>query len=265
MTYISYSELDSISSDVRVIINTTPVGMYPDIYDKPVKLEAFPNLECVIDAIYNPLRTSLVTDAKKRGISAEGGLYMLVAQAVRAVEYFLDRELPCDSTERALAFVTKKRRNIVLVGMPGCGKSTVGRIVADRLGMEFYDSDTEIARAYGEPSELISEMGEPKFRSLESEIVRSLASKNGCVIATGGGAVLREENIDALKMNGVTVFIDRDLDDIQPSAKRPLSSDREKLEHLYSVRYPIYKGSDLTVNGGGAPEDVAERIILLLE
>lgn len=260
---VDYAELYQKHTNVDIIINTTPVGMYPNTYDAPIDVSKFPRLSGVIDAIYNPLRTRLVYEARERGIAAEGGLYMLVEQAVRAAEIFTEKKLDPSFTERIFKKLSSEKENIVLVGMPSCGKSTVGRIIADRLGRELVDTDELVVRNVGTPiPEIFKNSGEAVFRDYEMTAVKDAASVGGRVIATGGGAVLSPENIKALSMSGRLYFIDRPLSALMPTEDRPLSRDRAAIEERYRERYPLYcEACDVHIDGDGTPNEVAERII----
>lgn len=241
---ITYKEAYECHTDCQIIINTTPCGMYPNIGESAIDICKFPKLEAVIDAIYNPLSSALVVTAKKRGIKAVGGLYMLVAQAVFAAEKFLDKTFEKTEIEKIVGELLQQKQNIVLIGMPGCGKSTIGKALAKELGKEFADSDKEIVKKQGVSiSEIFASKGESEFRKIESEVVKQLSSKQGLVLATGGGAVLNPQNVDLLKENGVILFLDRDIKDIEATFDRPLSSNREDLEKRYKERYPIYLSS----------------------
>ncbi len=260
---ISYGDMYERHTDAEVVINTTPVGMYPNIFGKAIELERFPHLSGVIDAVYNPLRTPMVLDARKRGIPAEGGLYMLVAQAVRASEIFTDTSYNGDTLRCVYRKIVSDKENIVLVGMPGCGKSTVGYLLSVALGRELIDTDKLIEKKAGKDIPAIfREDGEAVFRKLEAEVIRECASENGVIIATGGGAVLRADNIDALRENGRIYFIDRPLELLVPTSDRPLSSTREDITRRYVERYGIYKAAaDITVSADCSPGEVAEKII----
>lgn len=260
---ITYDELTKAHTDVEVLINTTPAGMYPNTEASPVDISAFPNLSGVIDAIYNPLRTKLILDAKKRGIPAEGGLYMLVAQAVRASEFFLNCTYEPGTTKRIYLELLNKTENIVLSGMPGAGKSTVGKRLAGEMGRAFFDLDEEIVRATGRSiPEIFATDGELTFRNIETQVLREvLANQKGIVLATGGGAILRDENIDLLHRNGKIYFIDRPLEYLLPTADRPLASSAEAIRHRFEERYDRYcKTADCRIDGDGSIEEVAERI-----
>ena len=260
--FITYKEAVRDHTDADVIINTTPVGMYPELGAKPIDIGAFPRLSGLIDAVYNPLRTQLVLDALERGIRAEGGLYMLVMQAVVAVEHFLDTEIDRSVADRVFASVLASKENIVLTGMPGSGKSTVGKLLrAD--GYSFIDTDAEVEKKCGcSISSLIREKGECFFRDLETEVIREASSESRRIIATGGGAVLRRENVRALTQNGRIFFLDADISRLRATEDRPLSNTREKLERLYAQRLDIYRGTaDVTVPDLGSPQDEADYIV----
>ncbi len=260
--YITYDEAVRNHSDSQIIINTTPSGMYPDCGGKPIDISSFNLLQGVIDAVYNPLRTNLVLDAIDRGIKAEGGLYMLVMQAVVAVEKFLDTKIPRKDAERVFEEVLIAKENIVLTGMPGSGKSTVGKLI-EIDGYTFFDTDNEVEKRCGcTIKELIAEKGEKHFRDLESEVISELSEKSASIIATGGGAVLREENIRSLKRNGKIFFLNAELSRLAATDDRPLSDTKEKLEKLYAERIDIYKSTaDVIVPDIKTPAAEAEYIL----
>lgn len=238
---ITYEQAQVSHADTQLLINTTPCGMYPHLGETPVKLDAFPHLEGVVDVIYNPLRSQLVCDALKRGLIATGGLYMLVAQAAYAAEKFTGQTVSPDAIERVYKSLRQKKENVVLIGMPGCGKSTVGSRLAATLGRDFIDTDREIEARQGcSISALFERVGEAGFRDLEAAVIRELAPRQGAVIATGGGAVLRAENVDWLRQNGRLYFLDRPLEYLPVTQDRPLSSSRQALEQRYHERYATY-------------------------
>lgn len=259
----TYEEFYEKHNDTEVIINTTPVGMFPNIYALPIDISRFDKLSGVIDAVYNPLRTKLISEAKERHIAAEGGLYMLIAQGVRASEIFTDTKYGSDATERVYKKILCDKENAVLIGMPASGKSTIGAIVAEKLGRRFIDTDTLIEeKANMAISEIFEKFGEEKFRDLESEVISECAKMTSVVIATGGGAILRKENRDALKMNGRLFFIDRPLKDLIPTENRPLAKDREAIEARYRERYDIYTSvADERIDASQSPEKTAEGIL----
>ena len=259
--YITYDEAVSDHCDTQVIINTTPSGMYPNCEDRPIDISCFPRLEGLIDAVYNPLRTNLVLDAQERGIKAEGGLYMLVMQAVVAVEHFLDIAIPKETADRVFASIYASKENIVLTGMPGSGKSTVGKLLKLE-GFSLLDTDEVIEQRCGcSICDLIKEKGEPYFRNLETEVIREVSSNSCRIISTGGGAILREENVHCLKRNGRLYFLNAELSRLQATDSRPLSDTVEKLKRLYTERMPIYqKSADVIVPDLAEPQDEANYI-----
>lgn len=259
---VSYSELYGKHCDADVIINTTPSGMFPNISDSPVELSNFKNLSGVIDAVYNPLRTTIILEARKRGIAAEGGLYMLVAQAVRASEIFIDKKYSDTETERVFKKMMRDKENIILIGMPASGKTTVGGILAEKYGREIIDTDALIEERAGKPIPAIfEENGEAFFRSLESEIINEVSARTGVIISTGGGAVLNESNVESLKKNGKLYFIDRPLAALLPTSDRPLASTREAIEKRYAERYSIYTAAaDVRIDADCDANSVAEKI-----
>ena len=259
---VTYRQAEEEHGDAACIINTTPCGMYPDLGGCPVELDGFPCLEGVLDVIYNPLRSELVLGARQRGIPAEGGLYMLAAQAAYASALFRGCEATEGDIELAYRTVLHRMENIVLIGMPSSGKTTVGRLLAQRTGKEFVDTDALVEQAVGMPiPDYFAAKGESAFREREKEAVASAAASGGKVIATGGGAILRPENLRALRRTGRLVFLDRSPDKLTATADRPLSADPEALRRRYEERYDIYcAAADLRVNGDGSPEDTAERI-----
>ena len=260
---IDYPELYRDHSDVDIIINTTPVGMYPNNGDSPIDINVFKNLSGVIDAIYNPLRTALVLDAMSKGIPAEGGLYMLIAQAVYASEIFLNTKYPESKIDEIYHSISFDKESIALIGMPSSGKSTVGRIVADILGRELIETDEIIVKKVGKCiKDIFKDDGETAFRDIESDIIKEVSAKNGRIVSTGGGCILRSENIKALRQNSKIVFIDRSLENLIASDDRPLSHSLEAVKSLYEARYENYKAAaDFSVNGNNAPQAVAQEII----
>ena len=260
---ITYADLVADHQDIDVLINTTPVGMFPNTEAAPVNISAFPKLSGVIDAIYNPLRTQLILEAQKRGIPAEGGLYMLVAQAVRASELFLECTYEEETAERIYQALLQKMQNVVLSGMPASGKSTVGKLLAKECDRPFFDLDEEIVRTSGRSiPDIFATEGEATFRDIETRVLRELlTNQKGIVLATGGGAILRDENIDLLRRNGKIYFIDRPLEALLPTNDRPLASSREAICRRYEERYTRYVATaDCRIDGDGSVEEVAERI-----
>lgn len=260
---ITYEQAVTGHSDARIIINATPVGMFPKQDGRPIDISAFPKLEGVIDAIYNPLRTNLILDAQERGIPAEGGLYMLSAQAVHAAAVFQDIPLDESLVDKAFKSVKNDKQSIVLIGMPSSGKTTVGRILAEKCGKQLADTDEYIVRKIGMPiSDFFAKFGEAEFRKIEKETVAELSATGGRIIATGGGAVLDAENVRALKQNGVLVFLDRRPENLIATDDRPLASRRSALEKLYAERYDIYcAAAELHIDANTTPEAEADAIL----
>lgn len=260
---ISYEQAVTEHSDAQIIINATPVGMFPKQDGRPIDISAFPKLEGVIDAIYNPLRTNLILDAQERGIPAEGGLYMLSAQAVHASAVFRDIPLDESLVDKAFKSVKSDKQSIVLIGMPSSGKTTVGRILAEKCGKQLADTDEYIVRKIGMPiSDFFAKYGEAEFRKIEKETVAELSATGGRIIATGGGAVLDAENVRALKQNGVLVFLDRRPENLIATDDRPLASRRSALEKLYAERYDIYcAAAELHIDANTTPEAEADAIL----
>ena len=259
--HVSYEQAMTDHADAQVIINTTPCGMYPDVEGAPIDLTPFTRLEGVIDAVYNPLCTNLVLAAKERGLKAEGGLYMLVTQAVVAVEKFLDTTMDRAVADEVFAAVLATKENIVLTGMPGSGKSTVGRLL-NVEGYTFVDADTEIEKRCGcTIKELIAAKGEAHFRDVETAVIRDLSAVGGQIIATGGGAVLRAENVRHLKHNGRLFFLDAPLERLRATADRPLSDTADKLAILYNERMAIYRATADVVVPMTTPEQEAAYIL----
>ena len=260
---LSYEEVLQNHTDAEIILNTTPCGMFPKPAEQPLLLEPFTRLEGVVDAIYNPLRSRLVLDARSRGIPAEGGLYMLVAQAVRASELFLDTSYPEDLTDRIYNRILRRKENLVLIGMPGSGKSSVGATLTETTGKPLADTDRLIVEKAGKPiPDIFREDGEPAFRDLESEVIRELSLQGGQIISTGGGAVLRPENVTMLRQNGRLFWLDRDPDSLVPTDDRPLADTVAKMKTLYQEREPIYRAAaDVIIPVFGTPESTAALIL----
>ena len=234
--------------DAQIVINATPVGMYPDTLVAPVDISQFKKCEAVLDVIYNPSRTKLIMDAQRLGIKIANGLGMLVAQAKKACELFESREVAEAEIARIRNIIENKTQNIILVGMPGCGKSTVGKELSKRLGREFLDCDEEISKLGKTPAQLIEEYGQDHMREVESKVLTELCKRSSLVIATGGGAVTKEKNFDIIRQNSIVVFIERPLKFLSTRG-RPLSQGGiEVLEKMYAERYPLYKKiSDFSV------------------
>ncbi len=241
---ITYEDVAINHNDADFIINTTPKGMFPNINECPIDLDGFKSLNGVIDAIFNPLSSNLVLNAKKTGISSIGGLYMLVTQAVCASELFFDKKYEPNLADKIYDKLLNEKTNIVLIGMPSSGKTTIGRKLAKILNREFIDTDELIKKESSLfPGEIIKTYGEEYFRDLESKVISEISTKNNTVISTGGGAILRDKNIQNLKLNGTIIFLNRKLEDLTLTSNRPLSNTPDKLKKLYDTRFPIYYSS----------------------
>lgn len=259
---VTYDEALSMHGDTQLLLNTTPVGMFPAEEAKPIDLSVFPRLEGVLDVIYHPLRTELVLDAEARGLPAAGGLYMLAAQAAHAAERFLGRKLGESALEDAFAALRRQTENLVLIGMPTSGKTTVGRLLSRMTGKPLLDTDELLARRIGSIPDYLRQHGEAAFRAEEAKTIAALSREQGAIIATGGGAVLNEANVRALKRSGRLIFLDRPPEKLIPASDRPLSATLEQLRALYQTRYPRYlRAADLTVSADVPPEVVAAAII----
>ena len=268
VTVISHKENTpetlSRHGDCAVLVNATPVGMYPNVGVSPVDLSLFPHLEGVIDMIYNPARTKLLLDAEARGLVAENGLWMLVAQAKEAAEWFTGRPIGDEVIETIHQQLKTQMENIILIGMPGCGKSTVGKLLAQRLGRSFVDADSRIVDTAGMSiPEIFAHSGEEGFRQIETQVLSDLGMRSGLVIATGGGCVTQERNYPLLHQNGTCVWLTRDLAKL-PTDGRPLSKNG-RLEQMYQIRKPLYERfADVTVCNDAAAEDCAAMILVYL-
>ncbi len=251
-----------LHSDAEIIINTTPVGTYPNNYECLVDLDCFEKLEGVFDVIYNPSLTKLLTKAKKKGVKYSNGLPMLVAQAKKSAEYFFDKVIDDEKIEIAIKNFEKSIENIVLIGMSGSGKTTVGKIIAQKLNREFIDTDAEIVKKDGRDIPTIfKKSGEEYFRELESEILREVGVLSGKVIATGGGVVENSENYFSLKQNGKIFCLTRDFEKLDRKG-RPLSSDINTLKNLFESRKDKYLYfADLLVDNDSEIEKTVGEII----
>lgn len=247
-------------ADARLVVNATPVGMYPNNGARLIDLAQLPQCRCVLDLIYNPARTRLLLDAAARGIRCENGLSMLVAQAKRAAELFTGRDIPDAACTDILRRMEAQMHNLILVGMPGSGKTTVGSLLAVSLGRPFYDADGEIEKKLGcSIPAFFAQRGEAAFRAVETEVLAELGKRSGCVIATGGGCVTRGENYDLLHQNGEIIWLRRSLTEL-PVEGRPVSQSRS-LPELYREREPAYRRfADFCVENEATPEAAVEKI-----
>ena len=248
----TYEELYDLGIDV--LINATPVGMYPENFESNINLDKFNDLKVVIDVIFNPLRTKLVLDAKKRGIKAVGGLEMLVFQGVKANELFLNKVYSYEEIRSIYFDINVNKFNIVLIGMPMSGKTTLGKMLASAFNKEFIDIDKEIVKKENMSiNEIFEVKGEEYFRKIEKEYYKEYAKKNGLIISTGGGIVKNIESIDRLKENGMVIFVDRKIEKMILNNKRPLSKSKEDIIKLYNERYNLYLNhSDKRITNNGS-------------
>ena len=249
---VDYDALYRDHADAEVLVNATPVGMYPDNGRSPADISRLPKLTGVLDVIYNPDKTALILDAEARGIPCAGGLYMLVGQAREAAELFTGRAIPDAVTDGIYGELRGEALNLILIGMPGSGKSSTGRMLAAQMGRDFVDCDAEIARrARMTIPEIFAKRGEGAFRDLESTVLSEVCKEKSRVIAAGGGAVLRPENVRAMRQNGVVVWVKRPLEAL-PMDGRPLSSGRAALEAMWVEREPLYRAAaDVAIDNDG--------------
>lgn len=260
----NYGNLEN-NADASVIVNATPVGMYPNAGVSPVDLSIFPNLEGVLDLIYNPARTRLLLDAESRGLVAVNGLWMLVAQAKESAEWFSGTPLDDLLIEKIHKTICDQMQNTVLIGMPGCGKSTIGQLLAEKTGKRFIDADLEIElQAKMSIPEIFANFGEEGFRKLETNVLAELGKESGLVIATGGGCVTRAENYALLHQNGTLVWLKRDISAL-PTDGRPLSLSGD-LSQMYQKRKALYDAfSDYIVCNDGHADDAVNAIMEVLK
>ena len=251
------------NTDAAGLFNTTPVGMFPKLEGAPVDLAPFSRLTFVVDAIYNPLRTRLLQQAQDLGIPCANGLRMLVAQAKAAAEHFLGAPLPDAGTDRVYGELAREMRSLALIGMPSCGKTTLGRLLAAHMGRELVDLDEKIARDAGlSIPEIFAREGETGFRARETAALREVAGRQGLVVATGGGIVKNPENVRLLRANAAVCFVQRGLARLSSAdPSRPLSTSAEALARMYAERLPLYTAAaDFSVSNDGAAEETARAI-----
>lgn len=258
---VDYAALYAEHADAEILVNATPVGMYPKNGASPVELDRLPKVRGVADVIYNPEKTALILAAQAKGIPAVSGLSMLVAQAREAAELFAGHAIPAGRVEDIVSEIGAQTLNLILVGMPGCGKSTLGQAVAAALQREFVDCDAEIVRRAGKSiPEIFAQDGEGAFRALESGVLADVCRGHGLVISTGGGAVLRAENRDAMRQNGRVCLIRRALA-LLPRDGRPLSASEDAVARLWEARRAAYEtAADFPVENDGTVEEAAEMI-----
>ena len=259
---LTYEEAYRDHSGAQVIVNTSPVGMFPAQEGIPVELDRFPQLESVADVIYNPHRTRLIVEAQKRGCRTATGLSMLTAQAAEAIEAFIGKPVAPESILRMTAELAREKMNLVLIGMPGCGKSTIARKLAEISGRPAVDIDQRIVERIGMPiRDFFAQQGEARFRQIEAEILAEVTLQTGQIIATGGGIVKDWENVRRLRQSGKVYFLDRSLDQLETDPSRPLSSSREALRQLYDQRIDLYRAAcDQQIENNGSADQTARRL-----
>ncbi len=264
---ITYEDCYENHSDAEIIVNTTPVGMYPKTDDCPIDLSRFSHLKGVADVVYNPLRTQLILEAEKRGIPAAGGLEMLVAQAKYAVEIFLDTKIEDSRIHDIYMDLMKERSNLVLIGMSGGGKTVLGKQAAEKLGKIFVDTDEEIIKHIGMPiADFFAQKGEAAFRKIETEVLHEISSQNGLVISTGGGIIKNPLNVEYLKRNGKIIWLERDAELLQSGNGRPLAPDKTATLKLYEERLPLYTtAAEAIAENNGTPEEGLSAILSAYE
>lgn len=260
---ISYDELYERESGFVLLVNATPVGMYPHIDQVPADLSRFTGLQGVVDIIANPLRTRLQFDAQCRHIRYLGGFEMLVRQAAAADELFTGQKVSEAAVQHCMHVLYEKRRSIILIGMPTSGKTSIGSVLAERSGRRFIDMDEELVKRLGMPiSDCFEKYGEAYFRREESRLAEELSTGGNLVVSTGGGIIKNRDNMRCLSASGLVVWIRRKMEDLFPSADRPLSSSREAVRKLYEERKDLYAlYSDMTIENNGTVEEAAEKIM----
>lgn len=259
---ISYDEMFSSHLDAEIIINTPPIGMYPRIGNAPIDISMFHKCEAVLDVIYNPILTRLCFEAQEMDIKRVNGLEMLIAQAKQSVEFFLDKSIDDQIIDDIYQDMLRERCNIVLIGMPSAGKTTIGKMLENRMQKEFIDLDDIIIEKAGKSiPEIFEESGEAGFRAIETEAAIEVSKLNNKIIATGGGTIKHKVNMDYLRQNGITIFIDRDVDKlISSDPNRPLSKSTDALEKMHAERLPLYQkyAAYVAVNNSDIESTVTE-------
>lgn len=257
---VSYDDLKKLN--IQCLINTTPVGMYPNIDENIVDLNVLKNLEIVIDIVYNPFNTQLIVNAKEKGIKAIGGIEMLVAQAKSAIEFFDDVKIDDCKVNEVVNYIKSLKQNLVLIGMPSSGKTSIGKLISEKYDYKLIDIDELIEdRINMKIKDYFLLFGEDSFRKIESDIIKEIQKVTHHVISCGGGVIKNSENMKFLRKNGLIIMIDRDIDKMVISNERPLSKNINDLKKLYIERYDLYKKySDITFENNDSIENLLEKI-----
>lgn len=263
---ISYDELYN-QKDVDIIINTTFIGMFPNNDDQIIDLSKFDHIQGVVDVIYNPIQTSLIQQANSFNIKSSGGLLMLVSQAIVAHEYFFDTKVNQNILEKIYKTIVKNKQNIVLIGMPASGKTTIANFLKEQLNREVIDADDYLVKKYNKAiPDIFKDEGEKIFREYETEVIKELSQKNNIIISTGGGCILNPLNIKRLKQNGILYFIDRDLNLLIPSDDRPTANNKEAIVKRYNERIDLYhRYCDIRISNSSTIEDSINQIMETLK
>ncbi len=264
---ITYEQCYQEHNDAQVIINASFVGMYPNSYECPIDLVHFNNLESVVDCIYNPLNTKLVLDARQKNVQAVGGLMMLVAQAVKAIEYFNHIEIDKKVIENVYNKISNEKANLVLIGMPGCGKSSIAKMLAKNLNRQWIDIDQLIESEIKMPiKDYFERYGEEAFREIETKCTKECSKHTNCVISCGGGIIKKHENMISLMMNGTIIYVDRDIEKLAITKDRPLSKDLNQVKKLYNERIELYrKYAQTTVENNSSIHDAVRKCIKIVK
>lgn len=245
---VTYEQAAKLS-DVQILINTTPLGTYPNVGQAAIDPAVFPRLEAVLDVVYNPFKTEICLLAEEAGVKACSGFEMLVAQAVYAAEHFLDKPISHAEIGRVHAILKKEISNVSIVGMPSAGKRSIGLRLAKKLGKRFVDTDALVEEKVGKTiPEIMAEDGVESFRRLEAAVIGEVSKENRQLICTGGGCLETPGTARTLHQNGPILFVDRPLEELTVGGNYPLSTSRERLAEMEKARRPLYEAAaDATI------------------